>query len=99
MSDRGRTGIGVVEEIASILREDLVPDLIAGLRDDVLALFASEAQDGWMDAEEAAVYVGCKVRRLQDLAACGRIPHGHLGRRLVFKRSELDAWLRGSGAA
>jgi excisionase family DNA binding protein len=99
VSDRGRTRIGVAEEIASALREDLAPDLIAGLRDDVQALFASASQDGWMDAEEAAVYVGCKVRRLQDLAGDGRIPHGHLGRRLVFKRSELDAWLRGSGAA
>jgi excisionase family DNA binding protein len=99
MARRGRTRIGVAEEIASVLREDLAPDLIAGLRDDVLALLAATSEDRWMDTEAAAVYTGCKQRRLQDLAAKGGIPHGHLGRKLAFKRSELDAYLRRSNAA
>jgi hypothetical protein len=95
---RGRDRISIVEEIASALRPDLVAEIVAALREDVMALMAA-AQEPWMDVEQAAGYAGCEVRRLQDLAAADQIPHGHLGRKLAFKRSELDAYFRRSNAA
>lgn len=47
----------------------------------------------WVGVNEAAEHLGCKRQRVYDLVSQGRIPHRKEGGRLVFKRSELDAWL------
>jgi excisionase family DNA binding protein len=55
-------------------------------------------EEPYMDVERTAEYLGgCKPQRIYDLVYAGEIPHGRAGRRLVFRRSELDEWVRNGG--
>ena len=55
---------------------------------------APGVDDGLLDAESIAAYVGLAERHLSDLVAKRRIPHYRIGVRTVrFRRSEVDAWL------
>ena len=48
----------------------------------------------WLTADEAAHYLGLRSRMaLYQAVRRGQIPAHHLGRRLRFRRSELDALL------
>ena len=46
-----------------------------------------------LSLEHAAIYVGICVRKLWDEANAGRVRAARIGRRLIFKRAELDRWL------
>ncbi len=48
------------------------------------------ADDGWMSTTAAADYLGCTPDRLHDLVARRALAHGRDGRRLLFRRSDLD---------
>src|SRR5262245_60194026 len=50
--------------------------------------------DGWLDVKDAAAYLSCPRSRIYALVSADRIPHERDGSRLLFRRSELDAWLR-----
>ena len=80
-----------------------VPDeLVEALTERVADLLAGrlEPADRWLTVNEAAEYIGCPKSRIYALASCKppRIPVERDGSRLVFKRSELDAWVRSGGA-
>jgi excisionase family DNA binding protein len=45
----------------------------------------------------AAEHLACPRSRVYALGAARRIPHRRDGSRLLFRRSELDAWLEGGG--
>jgi excisionase family DNA binding protein len=47
----------------------------------------------WIGVAAAAEHLACKRQRIYDLVHADRIPHHHDGSRLLFRRSELDAWL------
>lgn len=48
----------------------------------------------WMTAQQAWQYIGLpSVKALYQAIRRGDIPHYRCGRRLRFKRAELDAWL------
>lgn len=49
--------------------------------------------DDWLSSAEAARYLGVTTRTIQNWVAKGTIPVSHPGRKLRFKRSELDAFL------
>jgi excisionase family DNA binding protein len=57
-----------------------------------------ESADEWLDVAGAAGYLKCGRRRIYNLVSEGRIPVHREGSRLLFKRSELDAWIE-SGRA
>ncbi len=44
----------------------------------------------WITADEAARWLGCKRRRIDDLCSQGRITRHHDGRRLLLRRSEIE---------
>ena len=52
----------------------------------------------WMNVEQAAAYIVAPVSRVYDLVARERdpLPHHRDGRRLLFHRDDLDAYLRGT---
>lgn len=51
-------------------------------------------------AHEAVVYLRCQSRSaLQRLIKEHRLPHGRSGRKLLFDKRELDAWVKGFGSA
>jgi excisionase family DNA binding protein len=52
----------------------------------------------WLNVEQAAEHLCCSRHRLYRLVSMRRVPHHHEGARLLFERSELDAWIRAGGA-
>jgi len=74
--------LAVVEAVAERAAEIVVERLAAG------------SEDRWMGVEDAARYLACKPRRIYDLHSQRRIPAHKDGSRLLFRRSELDAYLQ-----
>ena len=52
----------------------------------------------WIDVREASAHLACPRSRIYALVSARRIPHRKDGSRLLFRRSELDAWLAEGGA-
>jgi excisionase family DNA binding protein len=77
------------------------PDLV-----EVIAARAAELMADRLAAESApflnvagaAEYLACAPSRIYALVSTRRIPHHRDGSRLLFRRSELDAWVRRGGA-
>jgi excisionase family DNA binding protein len=81
----------------------LVPDeLVEAIARRVVAILSTEGIAGaattepeaWIGPDEAARYIGKPKSRLYDLAAEGAIRHGRDGRSLLFRRADLDDYLR-----
>lgn len=75
----------------------LMAEVIAEMR-ELKAEVAELAQgrEGWMNADQAATYIGGASReRIYDLAREGQIPVHRDGRRLLFRQSDLDAYVTG----
>lgn len=51
----------------------------------------------WIGVQEAAAHLACPKSRIYDLVSARRVPHERDGSRLLFRRSELDAWVSGGG--
>jgi excisionase family DNA binding protein len=51
--------------------------------------------DRWLDVDQAAGYMACSKQRVYNLVHEGRLTPGRDGRRLLFRRSALDAYLEG----
>jgi excisionase family DNA binding protein len=56
------------------------------------ALNDRPAREG-MNADEVAAFLGLDRKTVYDYANRGHIPHQRLGKRLLFSRSALMAWL------
>lgn len=66
---------------------------------DERAALAVQAPEPWIDVDTAAAHIGKPRNRLYDLAAQGVLPHGRDGRSLLFRRSDLDAYLQDRNGA
>ena len=51
----------------------------------------------WIGVEQAAAHLACPKSRIYDLVSGHRIPHERDGARLLFRRSELHAWVSSGG--
>ena len=47
----------------------------------------------WLNAEQAAEYLACDRQRLYDLVQLRKLPARRDGKRLLFRRCDLDAYL------
>lgn len=65
---------------------------------DLLGTGSSSEQRPWLDVGEAAEYIRCPKSRIYALVSAGRLPHHKDGSRLLFRREELDNWIRLGGA-
>jgi excisionase family DNA binding protein len=61
---------------------------------DLLAERFPETPEPYLTVEEAATYLACAPKRIYELKAQGRIAHFRDGKRLLFRREDLDAALR-----
>jgi excisionase family DNA binding protein len=79
----------------------ITEDFIAAVSEVVYARLSERLPQStaspWMNARQAADYLGCGVGRIHDLTHVGQIPFHKDGRRLMFHRDELDAWIRRGG--
>lgn len=58
----------------------------------------TDRTEPWLDVAGAAGHVACKKSRIYALVHQRTIPHHRDGTRLLFRRSELDAWVEQGGA-
>lgn len=56
------------------------------------------ARTPWMDAHQAATYLGCPVSRVRKLTSTGELPVHRDGRRTLYRRDDLDDYVLGGGA-
>lgn len=59
----------------------------------VAAPVAEAPTNDVMTADEAAVFLGVDRNTVYEYAARGTIPHQRLGKRMLFRRGTLVAWL------
>jgi excisionase family DNA binding protein len=75
----------IADQIAARVAEQLGRELLE--RND-------EQHTPWLSIEKAAAYLDWPKQRLYKLTAQGAIPHYKHDGRLLFRRDELDQWLR-----
>jgi excisionase family DNA binding protein len=66
-----------------------IADRVAELLTDTLA--GGSAPESWIGVEQAAEHLACPTSRIYDLVSQRRLTPRRDGRRLLFKRSHLDA--------
>lgn len=49
----------------------------------------------WFDVQTAADYCQVKVKTLRRAYKAGKVPRARMGRKFIFDRRDLDAWLQG----
>jgi excisionase family DNA binding protein len=59
---------------------------------------AAPRSEEWIDVDQAAAHLGCNRNRIYYLVSGKRIPHHKEGRRVMFRRSELDHGLASGDA-
>jgi excisionase family DNA binding protein len=90
---------------------DLARALLAELSDDPATLdrladalaervaMRVAARSPWLSAREAADYLACPLSRVRKLTMTRELPAHHDGRRALYRREELDDFIRAGGAA
>jgi excisionase family DNA binding protein len=69
------------------------------LADLVAARLEHHGPEAWVGVSEAAAHLACKPQRIYNLVHARAIPHRKDGSRVLFRFSELDAWLEGRARA
>jgi excisionase family DNA binding protein len=74
------------------------PELVDAVADRVLELMGERGllePDSWLTVQEAAEYMRCAPQRIYDLVRAGKLLPCRDGRKLLFRRSDLDRYLEG----
>jgi excisionase family DNA binding protein len=58
---------------------------------------AAGIPEPWIGVDEAAAHLACKPQRIYDLVSQRRLPFRRDGRRVLFRRSDLDGYLDTDG--
>lgn len=70
-----------------------VVEAIARRAAAIVADSLSSRQQPFLRVDQAAEHLACKPQRIYDLVSQGRLDCHRDGRRLLFRRSDLDAYL------
>jgi excisionase family DNA binding protein len=62
----------------------------------IVAERQTPAASPWLDTKGAAGYLACGTDRIHDLVQLGKLHPRRDGRRLLFRRDDLDAYLEAS---
>jgi excisionase family DNA binding protein len=84
-----------------VLSVSLPPELVEIVAERAAELVEERSDarvEPWIGVREASAHLACPRSRIYALVSARRIPHRKDGSRLLFRRSELDAWLAEGGA-
>jgi excisionase family DNA binding protein len=84
---------------ALVLAVELTADQIDVIAERVALMLADRASSSmptWLGTVAAATYLCCSPGRIHDLVALGKLTPRRDGRRLLFRRNDLDAYLEGT---
>jgi excisionase family DNA binding protein len=78
------------------------PELLEAVAERAAEMLAERLEVGarpepWLTVDQAAEHLACPKSRIYALVSARRIPHRKDGSRLLFRASELDAWLDQGG--
>lgn len=79
-----------------VLGLELTDDQLDALAMRVAAILDSSPPSPWLDAAGAAEYLSTSRDRIHDLVALKKLTPRRDGRRLLFKREDLDAYVESS---
>lgn len=68
-------------------------ELVELIDSRVALALEGKTEDPWMNAEDAATYMRCTRSRIYDLIQLGRLTPTKEGQRVLFRRSQLEAYL------
>jgi excisionase family DNA binding protein len=79
---------------------DLPEDAVAAIAASVARIVGEQHRDPnpWIGVDDAAAHLACPRSRIYRLVSQDRIPFEKDGARLLFRRSDLDAWVARGGA-
>jgi excisionase family DNA binding protein len=89
------------EEMRVALEIKVPSQVIETVVEGVATLLAERLEpnpEAWVGVDQAAAHLACPKSRIYDLVSARRIPHERDGSRLLFRRSDLDAWVTSGGA-
>lgn len=86
----------IVNALLAELDDQALDALADALAPRLQARFAKRDQPDWLNAEQAAEHLACSRGRLYDLVQLGKLEPRRDGRRLLFRRGDLDAYLEAS---
>jgi excisionase family DNA binding protein len=79
-------------DLALTLPDELLEQIAERAAELVLERQAATASP-WLSTKDAAAYIGAPPGRVHDLVQLGKLEPRRDGRRLLFRREELDAYL------
>lgn len=83
----------IVDALLAELDDAALDALADRLAPRLASRLVETAAKPWLNAEEAADYLACTRDRLYDLAQLGKLEPRRDGRRLLFRRTDLDAYV------
>src|SRR3954463_7896256 len=98
MADDSRLGVTMRLELDDRLL-DALADRLADKLAARLAPPGALAATPWMSAQAAADYIGCSLSRVRKLTMLGDLPTHRDGGRVLYRRDDLDAYIRSGGAS
>ena len=75
----------------------LPPDQLEALASRVADLLREGRDNGFLDVDGAADYLDLSRKAIYHLVERRRLPHHRAGKRLLFDRAELRAWVEQGG--
>jgi excisionase family DNA binding protein len=89
--------------LAAALLAELDDEALSTLADRLAPMLAPrisprEQPPSWLNVQHAAEHLACPRSRIYALVSMRRMPHHKDGSRLLFRREELDEWVRAGGA-
>jgi excisionase family DNA binding protein len=83
--------------ITLALSPEALEAIVEAVTERVAERLEAAEDDPWMGVEQVARYLDCPTSRVYALVSARRIPHERDHTRLMFKRTEIDAWVRAGG--
>ena len=88
-----------MEEPVLVVPPELIEALVSRVVDRLPQAASAEP---WVDVAQVARHLGCRPQRIYDLVsrrATSGIPHRKEGGRLLFRLSQIDAWIESGRAS
>jgi excisionase family DNA binding protein len=83
--------------VADLQLTDVELDRLADLLSERVAARTGTGSP-WLTAGDAADHLACPESRIRKLTMTGELPCHRDGRRVLYRRDELDAYVRNGGA-
>jgi excisionase family DNA binding protein len=81
-------------QVALALTDAQIEQIAARAAELVIERQQADASSPWLDAAGAAEYLACSRDRVYDLVQLRRLAVHRDGRRLLFRRADLDAYAK-----